>query len=97
MREPEGDTATGLLPGRPRAVRSDAMRIRRTRRRRGALPVTGVRRPPEPPPSEPVAEEVGMRAPGVRQRRSVQPRPLTWNDRLRRSLRGGTGETFWRT
>jgi hypothetical protein len=50
-----------------------------------------------PPTSEPVAEAQGARSPRVRRRRSVQPRPLDWNERLRRSLRGGTGETTWRT
>jgi len=96
MREPEGDTATGLLAGSPATL--DAMRIRRSRRRRGALPVTGDRRPPEPPPSEQVAEAQGARSPGVRQRRSPQqPRQRDWNTRLRESLRGGSGETTWRT
>jgi hypothetical protein len=51
-----------------------------------------------PPPAE---GAVGALSPGVRARRSLEPRERDWNDRLRRSLearRGySTGATFWKT
>jgi hypothetical protein len=65
------------------------VKIERARRRR--------ERRPEPTPSEP---QVGALAPGVRQRRHLEPAEHGFDDRLRRSLaaRRGipTGATFWR-
>jgi hypothetical protein len=97
MRRPVRGDGTALLPVRsPNAVRSGAMRFRRSRGRRGGTDLAARVRRPEPT-SEPAETPVGALAPGVRRRLEFRPRPRDWNTRLRDSLTGGSGGApFWR-